>query len=112
MDTLGSLSQPIKRRRRHTHELKREVVAACAEPGRSVASVARQYQINTNMVHKWRREWEQQEVLPQTDFIPLPALLPPKSIILELPSPKGPVILHWPGDQLDSLAQWLRTVLA
>ncbi|MEZ5507668.1 MAG: hypothetical protein R3F38_17585 [Gammaproteobacteria bacterium] len=51
------------------------------------------------MVHKWRREWEQQEVFPADRLYSLPALLPQKSIILELPSPKGPVILHWPGGQ-------------
>jgi len=84
--------------------------------------VARLYQINANMVHKWRRELGQQNASQQTDFIPLatPLSLPSpvsalpviKPITLEFPSPRGPIILHWPGDQLDQLAQWLRTVLA
>lgn len=125
MDRLGSQTQPNKQRRRHTLELKREVVAACAEPGRAVASVARLYQINANMVHKWRRELGQQQhtaTAPPTDFIrlstslslPSPVSTPSviKPITVELPSPRGPIILHWPSDQLDQLAQWLRTVLA
>lgn len=42
-------------RRRHSTELKDEVLAACAEPGASVAAVAQAHGLNANLVHKWRR---------------------------------------------------------
>ena len=35
--------------------LKREIVAACLVPGASVSMVARQYDVNTNMVFTWRK---------------------------------------------------------
>jgi len=35
--------------------LKREIVAACLVPGASVSMVARQYDVNANMVFTWRK---------------------------------------------------------
>src|SRR5437016_11730474 len=42
-------------RRRHSAELKDKVLAACDEPGASVAAVALAHDLNANLVHKWRR---------------------------------------------------------
>ena len=42
-------------RRRHSEELKARVLAACAQPGTSVAKVALTHGLNANLVHKWRR---------------------------------------------------------
>jgi len=42
-------------RRRHPAELKLKVLAACEEPGASVAAVAQVHGLNANLVHKWRR---------------------------------------------------------
>ena len=42
-------------RRRHPSELKDKILAACEEPGASVAAVAQAYGLNANLVHKWRR---------------------------------------------------------
>ena len=42
-------------RRRYDAELKQQILAACAEPGASVASIAMAHGINANVVHKWRR---------------------------------------------------------
>ena len=44
-----------KPRRRHSDELKAQVLTACAEPGASVAAVARTFGLNDNLVHQWRR---------------------------------------------------------
>ena len=44
-----------KSRRRHSAEFKAQVVAACAEPGATVAAVARAFGLNDNLVHDWRR---------------------------------------------------------
>ena len=47
-------SGPVSRRR-HPAELKDKVLAACEEPGASVAAVAQAHGLNANLVHKWRR---------------------------------------------------------
>lgn len=43
-------------RRRHSAEFKAKVLAACNEPGASVAAVALAHDLNANLVHKWRRD--------------------------------------------------------
>ena len=48
----------LRTKRRHKvwpEALKREIVAACLVPGASVSMVARQYDVNTNMVFTWRK---------------------------------------------------------
>ena len=45
-----------KTRRRYGAELKQQILAQCAEPGASVASIALSHGINANVVHKLRRE--------------------------------------------------------
>ena len=42
-------------RRRHDGQLKGRVVAACAQPGASVAHIALEHGLNANLVHRWRR---------------------------------------------------------
>src|SRR5271154_1826197 len=48
----------LRAKRRHKvwpEALKREIVTACLVPGASVSIVARQYDVNTNMVFTWRK---------------------------------------------------------
>lgn len=45
--------QPNSRRRVHSAELKAQVIAACREPGASVAAVALAHGLNANLVRKW-----------------------------------------------------------
>ena len=45
---------PSGPRRRHSHELKAKVLAACAEPGASISGVALAHGLNANLVRKWR----------------------------------------------------------
>jgi len=40
-------------RRTHSPEFKARVLAACRQPGASIAAVALAHGINTNVVHKW-----------------------------------------------------------
>jgi transposase len=50
----------LRVRRRHRswpEELKREIVAASLAPGASVSVVARQYDVNTNLVFSWRKRY-------------------------------------------------------
>ena len=41
-------------RRRHSAELKTNVLAACDEPGASISGVALAHGLNANLLHKWR----------------------------------------------------------
>jgi len=45
-------SNPVPRRR-HSAELKAQVLAACNEPGTSIAAVALSHGLNANLVRKW-----------------------------------------------------------
>lgn len=79
------------RRRRHDSELKRQVIAACAAAGASVAQVAMSYGFNANLVHKWRRlAANDGEVRSAPAWVPVsvvaevPPSDPPQSIELEL----------------------------
>lgn len=42
-------------RRRHGAQFKQEVLAACGQPGASVAGVALAFGLNANLVRQWRR---------------------------------------------------------
>ena len=48
---------PRRSRRRWSVEFKRRVVAESSSPGVSVASVARRYDLNANLVFNWRRRY-------------------------------------------------------
>jgi transposase-like protein len=54
MDAILPLqSTPRRPRRKHSPQFKASVLAACQQPGVSVAAIARQYDLNDNIVHKW-----------------------------------------------------------
>lgn len=55
--SLVDTKQAAGKRRRWPKGLKREIVAALAEPGASVSIVARRYDVNANQLFKWRREF-------------------------------------------------------
>lgn len=42
-------------RRRHSAQFKAEVLAACAQPGASLAGVALAFGLNANLVRQWQR---------------------------------------------------------
>ena len=48
-------SESRTRRKRHSAELKAQILAECAAPGASVARVAMSHGINANVVHRWRQ---------------------------------------------------------
>lgn len=58
MSTTEIMDTSLRVKRRHkvrSEALKREIVAACAVPGASVSVVARQYDVNANLVFTWRK---------------------------------------------------------
>ena len=53
MDTNVSVALPSRRRRRHTPEFKARVIAACLQPGVSLAAAALANGLNANLLRTW-----------------------------------------------------------
>ena len=100
-------------RRRHSEELKAQVVAECALPGASIAAVALAHGLNANVVHKWRRRGDAKVSLPVTTFVPVtaPALQPGEPIRIELRRGATAVNIAWPLSAAADCATWLRDLL-
>ena len=119
VDTMQIKSAP---RRRHAAELKARVLAACNEPGASVAAIALAHGLNANLVHKWRRGMAPTARPPASsgagqgagEFIALalpsreavPAAL--ADIRIELRRGATSVAVSWPLAAADQCAAWLR----
>lgn len=113
-NTLPKLSPAKRHRRRHSPAFKARVLAACAEPGASVAAVAQQYQLNANLIHKWRqaaRDRGSDSFGTTEDFIPLPVApsADPDSdlhvtIILDS------LTLRWPLSHINRALPWLQAL--
>jgi len=119
VDTMQIKSAP---RRRHAAELKARVLAACGEPGASVAAIAHAYDLSANLVHKWRRGVAPPARLPTSssagqvagEFVALalprreavPAAL--ADIRIELRRGATSVAVSWPLAAADQCAAWLR----
>lgn len=50
-------ARPERRRRAHSAAFKRRIVKLTLEPGASVAAIALEHGLNTNLVFKWRRQY-------------------------------------------------------
>ena len=62
-------------RRRHSEELKQELVGRSLEPGASVAAIAQEHGINANLLFNWRRLRLRAEA-PAVESAAAPTLLP------------------------------------
>ena len=62
-------------RRRHSEELKQELVERSLEPGASVAAIAQEHGINANLLFNWRRLRLRAEA-PAVEAAAAPTLLP------------------------------------
>jgi transposase len=120
-----------KQRRRHSATFKTEVLAACAEPGASVAAVALAFKLNDNLVHQWRRAKAPgvasmgiAEAPPRFIELTVPLAVPPapappaslpsatsKTITLEFKRGALGVSVTWPVSAAADCAAWLREVL-
>lgn len=93
MDKRVTKSQDI--RRRHSDALKRELVERSLEPGASVAAIALEAGVNTNLLFNWRRLHLQAEV-PAASATAAPVLLPVTVVATvdsaapQMPTPPGP----------------------
>lgn len=109
---------PRRSRRRHSAQLKAEVLEACAQPGASVAGVALAHGLNTNLVHRWRRKvMKRDRGRPSkgelTEFVPMAVAAPPavavaEDIRIELRRGACAVSIAWPTSAATACAGWLR----
>ena len=110
-------------RRKHSAELKADVLEACAQPGASVAAIALQHGLNANLVHRWRRlAGRRADGAPAigtchaSEFIALPLPAPvavqaASDIRIELRRGATAVNVAWPLQAAGDCAQWLRELL-
>lgn len=103
-------------RRRHSRELKAQILAECAQPGASVARIALAHGINANVVHKWRRLANGEAVdTPAPAFLPLslpaPVAAPVQDIRIELRHGATSMAVTWPVAAASECAAWMRELL-
>ena len=62
MDTKALVSAPGRRRsRRHSPEFKAQVIAACLQPGVSIAAVAQANGLNANFLRTWVKAYRDEQ---------------------------------------------------
>ena len=117
--------------RTYTRQFKAELVAACQQPGASIAAIAGGHGMNANVLHRWLKEHERngchQLVATSSSGSAVLASPTPAFIALKLPTAmqeatacdikvelrKGEVsmIVTWPISAADDLALWTRAIL-
>jgi transposase len=123
MHTMASEARTtqVPKRRFYSPELKLQVVQTCAHPGTSIAGVALQHGINTNIVHRWIREHSQGTlaIRPQA-FVPVtlspepepvaskPVAVATPEIRMELRRGTSSVTVMWPSELAGDCGTWLR----
>ncbi|MDO8458099.1 MAG: transposase [Burkholderiaceae bacterium] len=126
------MPQAGRRRGRYSDEFKRQVIAACLEPGVSTAAIALANGLNANLARRWVAESAQRSdtqlsktATTQAPVHTNPAFIPVKfesvppapavlqaDIRIELQHGATTVHIHWPISASSQCAQWLREVLA
>ena len=120
-----------RRRRKHSDEFKAQVVAACSQPGVSIAAVSMAHGVNANLARRWifdasdvrdrESAAEDRAVVPAA---PAKLALPPPIVPVSLPSSpalseirielrRGAMAVNvtWPTGAASECAAWLRELL-
>ena len=111
MSTLIHQEGGRRRRKNHGVEFRAKIIELCSQPGISVSSVARQYDLNVNVVYRWLRDRERSSASPAptpvavgnlgtNDFIQIPISPTPDSgcatISLNLSKADLKIHMDWP----------------
>ena len=118
-----SIASLAKKRRTYSAEFKQQIVQACKAPDVSIASVALQHGLNTNLVSKWIRLIDGK---PGNDRSPLPnkpafialscsAPLDPTptdmlTVQITLPHSKVEIGLKWQVSEISALVELLKAL--
>jgi len=120
-----------RRRRTHSAEFKAHVVAACMQPGVSIAAVAMANGVNANLARRWVHQDEfahdRQGLGRPTSVTPAASIESASFVPLQLPQPAAPVAatdirielrrgatsisVHWPAHAAGECATWMRELL-
>lgn len=116
-----------RRRRLHSDDFKADAVAACMQPGVSMAAVAMSRGINANLLRRWVRESETHAepvsspapALPapkasaSAAFVPmsLPASNASTDVRIELRRGGTTISVTWPAAAAVECAAWMRELL-
>jgi len=119
-----------RRRRKHSSEFKAKVVAACRQPGVSIAAVALANGLNANLLRRWVVAEEQTQRADRSEpvsapparldldnglFIPLQVEAPVhrdgQPISIELRRGATLIKVAWPLPAAAACAAWLRELL-
>lgn len=99
----------------YSDDFKRELVQKCRHPHISIASVALEHGINTNLLNRWVKNASLgngiSNVEPVSNFIAIPIdHTPSKNITFKIQSSKSDQTLQltWPITDISSLAQLIR----
>ena len=106
-------------RRRHSEELKSQVMVECNTAGASVAKVAMAHGINANVVHRWRqlvREGQATAPSIPREFIPVSLAATPEptrtgDIQIQLRRGTTALSITWPVAAAGDCAVWVRELL-
>ena len=112
-NTLPELSSVKRHRRRHSPTFKAEVLAACDEPGASIAAVAQRYQVNANLVHKWRKAARGRVDSPtqSAEFAPIPlTMAAPADPDVRVTLTLGELTIQWPLSHINHAVSWLKAL--
>lgn len=119
---------PAQRRRQHSAEFKARIIAACRQPGVSIAAIAHANDLNDNMIRKWLHKADTllPVASPTTGHATIESLSPPvrlvpvrvaepaatqERILLELRRPDWSLTIDWPESQAATCVSFLHGVL-
>lgn len=118
------MTDRIRKRRRHSPRVE-GFGCCCQEPNASVARIARQHDLNANLIQTWIRKARQPPpAMHALAFVPLElpahaslqdvAPLPVKDAVISIniPSAHGTLTVHWLLSAADQCATWLKRILS
>ncbi|AZB99686.1 transposase (plasmid) [Acinetobacter pittii] len=122
-----SIASLAKKRRTYSAEFKQQIVQACKAPDVSIASVALQHGLNTNLVSKWIRlidgkPGNDRSLLPNKpafialscsaplDPTPTPTPTDMLTVQITLPHSKAEIGLKWQVSEISALAELLKAL--
>jgi transposase len=131
MDTNLITVPAYRPRRRHSPEFKAQAIAACLQPGVSIAAIALANQLNANYLRRWVKVHRDQQTAattapgkmshesakppPTTTLVPITLCTPaPESatnLQIEIRRLETTIHITWPVSQANACAQWLREIL-
>lgn len=116
-----------RRLRTYSEDLEAQVVAACLQPGVSIARVALANGLNANLLRRWVKESAEQKSQvdnsgadtdlgapspqPLAPVVSMPEVEPTGDIKIEIHRSQAVFEITWPLSQTASWPQWLRNLL-